>query len=310
MFGTRKVPVFIINGFLESGKTTFIKNAIVKDPKMQREKVLLVVCEEGEIEYDDLPENMKVHVIEEKEDVRSDVFGKLNEKYKPTFVIIEYNGIWGMQTLYQTPMPKTWGLADQMTVVDASTFESYFNNMKSIFADMLRSSTSVIMNRCTREDNFKFYKDSIKRTSPQTEIMYVSDEEGIMDIMLEEDLPYSLNDEVIVLDKDSYVTWYIDMIDNPKRYEGKVVEYVAQAARPDYFREGYFLTGNMVMTCCEDDMQFLGYVCKYDKAELVEEGGYVRVRAEIHTEHASEYDGEEGPVLYAKSVAPVARPKK
>ncbi len=307
MFGTRKVPVFIINGFLEAGKTTFIKNAIVKDPKMQREKVLLVVCEEGEVEYENLPDNMKVHVIEDKEDVRSDVFGKLNEKYKPTFVIIEYNGIWGMQKLYQTPMPKTWGLADQMTIVDATTFESYFNNMKSIFADMLRSSTAVIMNRCTRQDNFKFYKDSIKRTSPQTDIMYVSDDEGIMDIMLEEDLPYNLNDSVIVLDKDSYVTWYIDMIDNPARYEGKVVEYVAQAAKPEYFREGYFLTGNMVMTCCEDDMQFLGYVCKYDKADMIEEGGYVRVRAEIHTEHASEYDGEEGPVLYALSVAPVKK---
>ena len=310
MFGMKKVPVFIINGFLESGKTTFIKNAIINDPKMKKEKVLIVVCEEGEIEYENLPDNMKVHIIDDKENVRSDVFGKLNEKYKPTFVIIEYNGVWGMQTLYQTPMPKTWGLADQMTIIDATTFESYFNNMKSIFADMLRSSTSVIMNRCTREDNFKMYKDNIKRTSPQTEIMYVSDNEGILDIMLEEDLPYNLSDEVIVLDKDTYVTWYIDMIDNPSRYEGKKVEYIAQAARPDYFRDGYFLTGNMVMTCCEDDMQFLGFVCKYDKASMIDEGGYVRVRAEIHTEHAPEYDEEEGPVLHALSVAPVSKPKK
>lgn len=310
MFGARKVPVFIINGFLESGKTTFIKNAIIRDPKMKKEKVLLVVCEEGEVEYENLPDNMKVHVIEDKEDVRSDVFGKLNEKYKPTFVIIEYNGVWGMQTLYQTPMPSAWRLADQISIVDAITFESYFNNMKSIFADMLRSSTSVIVNRCTRHDDFKIYKDNIKRMSPQTEIMYVSDDEGIMDIMLEEDLPYDLKAPVIVLDKDSYVIWYIDMIDNPDRYEGKTVEYIAQAARPDYFRDGYFLTGNMVMTCCEDDMQFMGFVCKYDKANMVEEGTYVRVRAEIHTENAPEYDEEKGPVLHAKSVAPVAKPKK
>ncbi len=310
MFNMRKVPVFIINGFLEAGKTTFIKNAIIKDPKMKKEKVLLVVCEEGEVEYENLPDNMKVHIIEDKEDVRSDVFGKLNEKYKPTFVIIEYNGVWGMQILYQTPMPSSWKLADQMTIVDAETFESYFNNMKNIFSDLIRSSTSVIMNRCTREDNFKFYKDNIRRMAPQTEILYVSDEEGIMDIMLEEDLPYNLSDPVIVLDKDTYVTWYIDMIDNPDRYEGKVVEYIAQAARPDYFREGYFLTGNMVMTCCEDDMQFMGFVCKYDKAESVEEGTYVRVRCEIHTEVAPEYDEEKGPVLYLKSIAPVAKPKK
>ncbi|MGM9550638.1 MAG: GTP-binding protein [Clostridia bacterium] len=309
MFGEKKVPVFIINGFLESGKTTFIQNAIIRDPKMQKERVVIVVCEEGEVEYDSLPENIHLHVIDEKENVTSDVFGKLNEKYKPTMVIFEYNGVWGMQTLYSVPMPRTWRLVEQITVIDATTFESYFNNMKSIFADQLRSSTTVVMNRCTRDDNFKFYKDSIKRCSPQAEIMYVSDEEGIMDIMLEEDLPYNLNDEVLSLDKDSYVVWYIDMMDNPSRYEGKTVEYVAQVAKPDYFREGYFLAGNMIMTCCEDDMQFLGYVCKYDKASMLEEGGYVRVRGEIHSEFSPEYE-EEGPVIYVKSAAPVARPKK
>lgn len=309
MFGEKKVPVFVINGFLEGGKTTFIQNAIIRDPKMEKERVVIVVCEEGETEFDNLPDNIHIHVIDDKEDIRSDVFGKLNEKYKPTMVIFEYNGVWGMQTLYQTPMPKAWRLVDQITVIDATTFESYFNNMKSIFADMLKSSTTVVMNRCTRQDDFKFYKDSIKRTNPQADIMYVNDEEGIMDIMLEEDLPYNLNDDVIKLDKEGYIVWYIDMMDNPARYEGKVVEYVAQAARPDYFRKGYFLAGNMVMTCCEDDMQFLGFVCKYDNAESIEEGGYVRVRGEIRHEFSPEYE-EEGPVIYLKSAVPVAKPKK
>lgn len=309
MFGEKKIPVFIINGFLEGGKTTFIQNAIIRDPKMKKERVVIVCCEEGEVEYDSLPDNIHVHFIDEKENVASDVFGKLNEKYKPTYVIIEYNGVWGMQTLYQTPMPKSWRLVDQITVIDATTFESYFNNMKSIFADMLRQSTTVVMNRCTREDDFKFYKDSIKRSSPQADIMYVNDEEGIMDIMLEEDLPYNLNDEVIKLDKDGYIVWYIDMMDNINRYLGKTVEYIAQVAKPDYFREGYFLAGNMVMTCCEDDMQFLGFVCKYDNAKTLEEGGYVRVRGEIHYEFSPEYE-EEGPVIYVKSASPVAKPKK
>ncbi len=309
MFGEGKVPVFIINGFLEAGKTTFIQNAIIRDPKMKKERVVIVLCEEGEVEYDSLPDNIHVVTIDDKENLQSDVFGKLNEKYKPTYVIIEYNGVWGMQPLYKVPMPKTWRLVDQITVVDAKTFESYFNNMKSIFADMLRSSTTVVMNRCTREDNFKFYKDSIKRTAPGADIMYVNDEEGIMDIMLEEDLPYNLNDDVIVLDKDSYIVWYIDMIDNIARYEGKTVEYIAQVAKPDYFREGYFLAGNMVMTCCEDDMQFLGYVCKYDKASMLEEGSFVRVRGVVHSEFAPEYE-EAGPVIHLLSAAVVPRPKK
>jgi uncharacterized membrane protein YcgQ (UPF0703/DUF1980 family) len=308
MFAERNVPVYIINGFLESGKTTFIQNAILKDPKMSKEKILVVVCEEGEVEYDAMPDNVVIYNIEDKENVASDTFGKLREKYHPTFVVIEYNGVWGMQTIYQTIMPRSWKLADQMTIIDGETFSSYFANMKGIFADMLRSSTSVIVNRCQRSDDFKTYRDNIKRCTPQAEILYVNDEEGIMDIMLEDELPYSLDDPVIVLDKDSFVVWYIDMVDNVQRYIGKTVEYVAQVAKPDYFRKDFFFPGNSVMTCCAEDMQFLGFVCQYDKAASLEEGGYVRVRAEIRNEFAPEYE-EEGPVLYAKSVVPVAKPK-
>lgn len=308
MLGERFVPVYIINGFLESGKTTFVKNAILADPKMRREKILVIVCEEGEVEYDLLPDNVTVYNIEEKDAVASDTFGKLSEKYRPTFVVIEYNGMWGMQQLYKARLPRTWRLADQMTIVDAETLGSYFANMKSIFADMLRSSASVVVNRCRRSDDFKMYRDNIKRCSPQTEILYVSDEEGIMDIMLEDELPYDLDAPVIELDKDSFVIWYIDMVDNVERYIGKTVEYVAQVAKPDYFRDDFFFPGNQVMTCCADDMQFLGFVCQYDKANTLEEGGYVRVRAEVKKEFSPEYE-EEGPVLYAKSVVPVAKPK-
>lgn len=309
MLGERPVPVFIINGFLESGKSTFIQNAIIRDPKMQKEKVLLIVCEEGEVDYENMPSNVVLHTIEDKEQIASDVFAKLREKYRPTYVIIEYNGVWGMQTLYNTKLPKGWRAADQITIVDGETFTGYYANMKGIFADMMRKSSSVIINRCQRTDDFAAYKNNVKMANPQADIIYVNDEEGIMDIMLEEDLPYNLDDPVIELDKDTFVVWYIDMVDNIDRYIGKTVEYVAQVAKPDYFREDFFFPGNQVMTCCSEDMQFLGFVCQYDKANTLKEGGYVRVRAEVRKEFAPEYE-EEGPVLYAKSVAQIARPKK
>ncbi len=309
MLGERPVPVFIINGFLESGKTTFIRTAIIDDPKMKKDKLLIIVCEEGETEYENLPDNVVVHTIDDKEGIAPDVFAKLREKYRPTCVIIEYNSIWGMQTLYNTRLPKGWRAADQMTIVDGSTFAAYYANMKSIFADMLRQSGSVIVNRCKRTDDFRLYKNNIKMANPQAEIMYVSDDEGILDIMLEEDLPYNLDDPVIELDKDTFMIWYIDMVDNTDRYVGKTVEYVAQVAKPDYFRDDFFFPGNSVMTCCADDMQFLGFICQYDKADSLKEGGYVRVRAEVRKEFAPEYD-EEGPVLYAKSVAPIAKPRR
>lgn len=44
--------VYIINGFLESGKTEFISYTL-SQPYFQAEgTTLLILCEEGEIEYD------------------------------------------------------------------------------------------------------------------------------------------------------------------------------------------------------------------------------------------------------------------
>jgi len=297
MQGERRVPVFIINGFLESGKTTFIKNAILRDPNIVHERVVILCCEEGEIEFDSLPENIRIHPIEEPEELTGELLQSIREKYRPTYVIIEYNGVWGMNTLYNTPLPDTWSLAAQFTVISAETFDVYFGNMKSVFADMLRMSTRVYMNRCTRSDNFKLFKDGIKACAPRAEIYYMSDTEGRLDIMLEEDLPYDLDSDIIVINKDSYMTWYIDMLDNPDRYVGTIVEFEAQAARPPQFRDGFFLAGNMVMTCCEDDMQFLGFVCKYDKAANIKDGAVIKIRAEVNFEFAPEYKMD-GPVLY------------
>ena len=302
MAQVKRVSVVIINGFLESGKTTFIKDAILDNPKMSDEKILVICCEEGEEEFESLLPNVALHVIEEKEDLTAELLSQLNSEHEPTYVIIEYNGVWGMQTLYNLTTPRGWVLVDQYTIIDSTTFASYFSNMKSIFADMLRSSTTVILNRCTREDDFRFYRNNIKPCALQADLMYVSDEDGILDITLEEDLPYSLNDDVIVLDEESYTVWYIDMLDNIERYIGKTVEFIAQVAKPDYFRNGYFLAGNTVVTCCEDDMQFLGFVCKFGKTKSLIEGDFVTVRAEVHHEYSPEYE-EDGPVLYVKTVS-------
>lgn len=303
----RKVPVFIINGFLESGKTTFIINAILRDPNIQRERVLIVSCEEGEAEYDMLPDNVTVYWVEEKEELAGDVFTELQDMYAPTYVIIEYNGIWGMRDLYDAKIPHTWALAQQITVIDATTFEGYFLNMKSLFADMLRSSTRVFVNRCTPEDDFRLYKNSIKGCAPRADIAYFSDEEGRLDIVLEEDLPYDINADIISVNKEDYLTWYTDVLDNIERYLGKTVEYVGVVMKPGYFREGCFAVGNEVMTCCEDDMQFLGFVCKYEKADFLKEGNTVKVQAEIQYEFAPEYESE-GPVLYIRKATSMTKP--
>lgn len=52
-----KVPVYLVNGFLESGKTTFIQETLSDPYFSDGGKTLLIACEEGEEEYD-------LHILE------------------------------------------------------------------------------------------------------------------------------------------------------------------------------------------------------------------------------------------------------
>ena len=58
------------------------------------------------------------------------------------------------------------------------------------------------------------------------------------------------------------------------------------------------------MTCCVEDIQFAGLVCKWkDAASRLEHGGWVTVTAKVFIEYDEVY-GEAGPVLYCLKVEP------
>ena len=66
------IPVYIFTGFLESGKTTLIKDTLLDPGFGQEEKTLLLVCEEGMVEYDDAflaKTNTTLVVVEKEEDL-------------------------------------------------------------------------------------------------------------------------------------------------------------------------------------------------------------------------------------------------
>ena len=68
-----ETPVYMFIGFLESGKTKFIQETF-EDPRFSSgEKTLLLVCEEGEEEYETYKfagaENVEIAFIEDKADL-------------------------------------------------------------------------------------------------------------------------------------------------------------------------------------------------------------------------------------------------
>ena len=106
---------------------------------------------------------------------------------------------------------------------------------------------------------------------------------------------------MIEIAKEDYGIWYVDMMENPDRYRGKVVEYTAKVLKPRTFPAKVFMAGRMAMTCCADDVSFLGYVCRSAYAPKLKAGQWVRIRAKIRFANLSVYRGE-GPVLEAENI--------
>lgn len=301
-------PVYVINGFLESGKTEFICYTIEQPYFQIKGRTLLIVCEEGEGEYDERLLKMSrtdMVLIEDEEDFNTSHLIELEKKYKPERIIIEYNGMWNFKNM---KLPFHWSVEQQITIIDASTFPMYFTNMKSLLAEMLRKSEMIIFNRCDDVEDLSSYKRNVKAINQKADIVF-EDSEGEVNQIFEDDLPYSLDDPVIKLDNEGYGIWYLDSLDNLERYIGKTVQFVAMVLRPSDFPTGYFVPGRMAMTCCAEDMAFLGFACEYGKADTLRDKQWVKVTAKVVKEYFADYGGE-GPVLKAISVEQAKAPKE
>lgn len=306
--GKKVVPVYMINGFLDSGKTGFISFTLAQPYFQIKGNTLILLCEEGENEY---PEELLkksrsvVEIIEEEEDFTADKLAELEKKHKPDRIIIEFNGMWNSKDI---SLPSNWKVEQQITTIDGSTFPVYYNNMRSMVANMIRKSEMIIFNRCdTVRDQLNVYKRNIKAVNAQTDVIF-EDANGEIDEIFEEDLPYDLNQEIIVLDNQGYGIWYLDSMDHLERYIGKKIQFVAMVLKPEKFPKGYFVPGRMAMTCCADDMAFIGYACEYAGAASLKQKEWIKITATVTKGYFEDYKGE-GPILQALSVEKTKAPK-
>lgn len=301
-------PVYIINGFLESGKTEFISFTLAQDYFRIKGVTLLLLCEEGETAYDKkLLKRSKtvIEPVESEADFEPKHLLELEKKWSPERILIEYNGMWNCKDMR---LPFHWEVEQQITTIDAGTFPMYYNNMRSLVAEMIRKSELIIFNRCDSVmKELGSYKRNVKAVNPKAEIVFEG-KDGEINQIFEEDLPYDLKADTLTLDNEGYGVWYIDSMDHLERYIGKTVVFPALVMKPKKFPAGYFIPGRMAMTCCAADMAFIGYACRYDRVDELKEKQWVTVTAKVCREHFAEYRGE-GPVLHAVSIVPARKPE-
>lgn len=304
-----RIPVYLITGFLDSGKTTLLTDTLNMDYFNDGQRTVLLMCEDGEEEYDQeklSKRNCRMIPIEDQEQLNTAYLQEIDRRYQPERVLIEYNGMWPIDILRNLKLPKSWGLYQAIDTIDGTTFEMYRNNMQSMIIDMVTEADMVLFNRCTPDMPMSGWKRSIRAANRMCEIVF-EDEKG-EELEVPDILPYSLEEPHLVLEDPDYGIWYLDIQEHPDRYVGKTITYKAQAMTGMKLPKGAFVPGRNAMTCCDEDIRFFGFLCKYDKARSLKKGEWVTITAEIKWEEAKVYDGE-GVVLYAQSVEKADRPE-
>ena len=305
-----RIPIYLFTGFLDSGKTSLIQ-ATLADPRFSSgEKTLLLLCEEGETEYD--PDkfaggNVTLVTISSPEEMTAEYLRNLTAKHHSDRVLLEYNGMWPMSVLV-THMPKNWQLYQHIMLADASTFEMYNANMRSLVVERLSSAEMVLFNRCGADTDKMALHRIVRGSNRRSEIAYEYENGSVDYDEIEDPLPFDLQADPVVIEDDDFGLWYMDITDDPQKYAGKRVRFLAQVAQSPRVPKGAFASGRFVMTCCVEDIEFCGIPCRYDQAGTLEPRSWVMVTAKITAEKHPLYKGELGPVLTALEVTKNAQP--
>ena len=292
------VPVYLFTGFLEAGKTKFIQETLEDKRFCNGERTLLLVCEEGEEEYapDQFADKrVYIRVLQSQDELTQENLLRWLEDVDAERVVIEYNGMWMLDALYNA-MPESWMVYQEFMFADARSFASYNANMRQLVYDKLKSCELVVFNRYNPLiDKLELHK-IVRGASRRADIAYEYVGGKVEYDDIEDPLPFDVDAPIIEIKDEDYALWYRDMSEEPKKYEDKTVRFKCKALQRKRLPPESLVVGRHVMTCCVEDIQFAGLVCQWDKAQSIPDESWIVLTAKVNFKFNRAY-GKKGPVL-------------
>ena len=315
----KQIPVYLFVGMLESGKTRFIQETM-EDPQFDSgDKTLLLVCEEGEEEYDSDKfgfGGVTVATLEDKSELNRKNLEELAAKSGCGRVVIEYNGMWLIQDLVDA-MPDNWLIYQCLATADGATIKTYAgdNAMRSLLLDKLRVSELLVVNRAEQvndDESRQLIHKLVRQASRRCDIAYEFANGSVAYDDIPDPLPFDVNAPVIEIPEEFFGVWYMDCMDDMEKYDGKTVKFLAQVCQTSRAGKDSFVPGRFAMTCCVQDIQFVGFPCRYDAYKALKQRDWITITAKVNVKFHPIYKGQTpdatGPVLTALSVEPATAP--
>jgi len=306
------IPVYLFTGFLESGKTQFVNESVVSDQGfVNGDSILLLVCEEGIEEYDEEAlekKNIHVEKLEQEIDCSTRILQGLLDKHKAQRVLVEYNGMWMLNSFYQS-MPENWAVYQEFCFVDATTFENYNNNMRSLMVDKFQSADLVIFNRFTDRMDEYAHHQQVRMISRRAQIAYEYTDGRISNDNYQDPLPFDLDAPVVEVKDTDFAQWYRDITEDPKKYVGKVIDVKGYTMVNRRFTPGTFAFGRQIMTCCAADIQYCSLIATCKPSQIPEARSWYQARFKVEYKFHKLY-GQKGPILNIESLTKTEAPEQ
>jgi len=307
----KQIPLYIFTGFLEAGKTKAIQETMEDVRFHDGEKTLLLLCEEGIEELDTSRfhgGNVFIQEVESEDMLTKEYLSSLGKKFDIERVIVEYNGMWMLDSLCSN-LPEGWFVYQEIMFAHSATFLNYNANMRSLVVDKLTSTQLVVFNRADESTDKDEFHKIIRGISRQCSIAY-ENSDGTMEYDDKEDpLPFDVDAPIVdIADKD-YALWYRDMAEDMKKYVGKTLRFKGIVAVNEKFGDRTVVCGRHVMTCCVDDIEFKGCITILPNGVTLKNKDWVIITARFSKEYHRLYKCK-GPVLTVTDIAMTSAPEQ
>lgn len=307
-----EIPVYLFTGFLEAGKTRLIQETMEDSDFNAGEPTLILLCEEGEEEFDPSSfahdESVFFRTVDSLDEITEEALKKWQKEYSFRRLLVEYNGMWQIGELYRR-LPQNFMVYQEIMVADSTTFTAYNANLRSLMVDKLQGCEMVVFNRVSAQtDKMELHKIA-RAVSRNVNISYEYTDGTIEYDDIVDPLPFDIEaDPIVIADRD-FALFFRDLTEEMGKYNGKTVCYRALIGRDQRLGENAFVAGRQLMTCCADDIAYNGFICiGKEKCELAH-GAWAIVEAKISIEKHALYRNP-GPVLYLNSFTPTDPPEQ
>lgn len=261
----------LVYGFLEAGKTSYIRDCIQNDFFHKYGTTLILCFEQGEEDFcaEALAERRAFAAYYEGDEDVGVFCTRCIREFRPDRIYVEMNTM--MQGLREQ-LPGSMKVTFSVTLIDWATLSLYFLNFRQMMNQMVAASQQVTFRGCPSKELLAPYSQPFRLVN-QTASYLRQDPMGYHERAFDRFLPFSLEEEEITITEENYLPFWLDTLDHPEHYEGKTLRFSDPLELRRSGAADPWSAGRVVMVCCMADLQFMAFELGNDRE--IPRGGWI-----------------------------------